>query len=1294
MASGAQSKVRLLIEIAETGGENIDKLAKQLSALTSINNASAAKGLTEQTKATDQLVSATQRRTKATKDLTAAQKEADQSANAKSLANYTSLSKEDLKIQQARLKQALLHKRENARIANDLEIQRRKTSEQAAALREAEAATKAANRATAQAVKDQEKLAAAVDAANAKLIQQGLAQEKQRQASLQKLQDVTAAADARAQKEALRVTAAREAAERKLTAALEKQQATADKLKQKTLEAAQAEKEHAKQTQAVLKESLKKKKALRDLAVQLEQYKRKLHEMKNPTNSFVDGLENAASTAALIQGPLGGVASRIGTLATILKDVNPKLAATVLGVGTLATGFGVAIIQAGKTEAQLLKLEAIIKATGSAAGFTVGQVDRMSKALAESTIGDAAEARDAIAKLLTFKGIQDDNFERALVVLSDMAAVFGSLDEASVQLGKALEDPIQGLGSLREIGVSVTQEQQDLIKELQRSGNLWLAQQEVLSILESQIGGAGAAQGGGLVGAFETLTERFSSLLKTIGEGAPLKAATHLFRELGNAIQFVESLIAGSRIDVKMQDIADQSDVLRQKLKDISSGKLDASAKSALEAQLNALEKQSVEITKQRDLLEERAKLQEKLARTEKQRQLEQKAGIESTNSTVLSLFNTAKNLMMGSKVDAASSFNSIWTSDREDQIKSMKEELEGLNAQLVDYDKATKAATDADKEATRATQRAQGLKVQEQQIQDLNKQKKTLDRAYAQQQIRTLQQETDAQVAAEEERFRRGEQGLQDYLNKRTSLEKAQSERQRVILKAESDELADQYQARLNTIEETNKKIRASGGLEIRAEGDQEALRLMHAARIAAEELNRFELEAKEGLVAITKTQREEQEKLNQASEQGARQSERDARKAKADAEALQKVLDDANEKRRKAVLELRSLEIDGAGAVEARMQLAADVIAESFKEARDQIAEALGEEQAKVVDQLIDTKSVHAQFDALEQIYSERISRLGVIVTNLQVQKDRGKISYQDFIQGAADAYAAADEELVKLIERMRQLAEASGSSELKNKLIELETQFETTAAAGEQFTVGVIDTLKNASAGIAESGFQSFFDSIFEDITDLEGAFRSLGMTILQELQKIVSSRIAAEFASMIGGLFEGPSGGGGGSSGGGWLSAAASFAGSFFADGGRVRGPGTTTSDSIPAMLSNHEFVLPARSTALYGFDTMEALRRGQIDPQALRSLWTGAGMRNLSVRIPRTPHFSEGGLVTNMGSSPETMVPQQPPSVEVYNILDPSEMLRRAMGTRDGKTIMVNWARDNRTDIQKMWKGNK
>lgn len=56
--------------------------------------------------------------------------------------------------------------------------------------------------------------------------------------------------------------------------------------------------------------------------------------------------------------------------------------------------------------------------------------------------------------------------------------------------------------------------------------------------------------------------------------------------------------------------------------------------------------------------------------------------------------------------------------------------------------------------------------------------------------------------------------------------------------------------------------------------------------------------------------------------------------------------------------------------------------------------------------------------------------------------------------------------------------------------------------------------------------------------------------------------------------------------------------------LFSEGGKVEGPGTATSDSIPAMLSNGEYVINARSAQMIGYDTLDKMNAGEMRD------WTG------------------------------------------------------------------------------------
>lgn len=87
----------------------------------------------------------------------------------------------------------------------------------------------------------------------------------------------------------------------------------------------------------------------------------------------------------------------------------------------------------------------------------------------------------------------------------------------------------------------------------------------------------------------------------------------------------------------------------------------------------------------------------------------------------------------------------------------------------------------------------------------------------------------------------------------------------------------------------------------------------------------------------------------------------------------------------------------------------------------------------------------------------------------------------------------------------------------------------------------------------------------------------------------------------------------------------------------AKGGVVRGPGTSTSDSIPALLSDGEFVIRAKSVARYGMAFLEAINAGRMGMSAATSTATaaaGGGSGGLS----GAGREAGAGLASGLGAS--------------------------------------------------------
>jgi lambda family phage tail tape measure protein len=230
------------------------------------------------------------------------------------------------------------------------------------------------------------------------------------------------------------------------------------------------------------------------------------------------GLEAINAAAGDLRGQLEGATSRLGPVGSALGRLGPAGLAAGAALALVSVGLVSSLKQAAEAERSYRRLEAVLKATGYASGLTGKEISDFAESLEETTLVSAETAMDAVAILATFRSISGDTFTRALKLAQDLSAVFGQdLRSSATQLGKALEEPVEGLNALRRVGVSFTASQRDTIKTLVETGQVAEAQKIILDTLEKQVGGAGAAEATGLTGAANRLSDSWGNLLKQIG---------------------------------------------------------------------------------------------------------------------------------------------------------------------------------------------------------------------------------------------------------------------------------------------------------------------------------------------------------------------------------------------------------------------------------------------------------------------------------------------------------------------------------------------------------------------------------------------------------------------------------------------------------------------------------------------------------------------------------------------------------------------------------------------------------
>lgn len=207
-----------------------------------------------------------------------------------------------------------------------------------------------------------------------------------------------------------------------------------------------------------------------------------------------------------------GIGSSFGKLAGIIAGA---FAAVQIG-----QFFKDAALEAQALNSAMANTEQIIQSTGGAAGLATEDVRELSRSLSLEIGVDSLAVQEASNVLLTFRNVSEDVFDRSIGLAADMSAVFGTdLSAASLQLGKALNDPIQGISALSRVGVTFTEQQEEQIRALTESGDVMGAQNIILEELEAQVGGTAAAS----ADSTAKISNAFTELQRALG--GPLIAA-------------------------------------------------------------------------------------------------------------------------------------------------------------------------------------------------------------------------------------------------------------------------------------------------------------------------------------------------------------------------------------------------------------------------------------------------------------------------------------------------------------------------------------------------------------------------------------------------------------------------------------------------------------------------------------------------------------------------------------------------------------------------------------------------
>ena len=263
------------------------------------------------------------------------------------------------------------------------------------------------------------------------------------------------------------------------------------------------------------------------------------------TEAYSTSLKNAQNlTSKFSQEAVKGL-SQIGG-AVVLGG----LAAAGAGVIALGGFLKSSVDAAMESQNAMADLNATLASTKGAAGLSIDALLKQAEALQGVTKFSHEQIEAGQGMLLTFTNIKGAVFQQAVPAMLNMAEKFGSVQEASIQLGKALQDPVKGVAALRRVGVMLSTTQEDQVKHFMAVGDIASAQGIILGELQTEFGGLAVAAGSTLTGRILQFNHAMDDIKETIGN-AIMPVLTSLIQMLSQkladpkTLAFINSLVTG-----------------------------------------------------------------------------------------------------------------------------------------------------------------------------------------------------------------------------------------------------------------------------------------------------------------------------------------------------------------------------------------------------------------------------------------------------------------------------------------------------------------------------------------------------------------------------------------------------------------------------------------------------------------------------------------------------------------------------------------------------------------------------
>lgn len=307
-------------------------------------------------------------------------------------------------------------------------------------------------------------------------------------------------------------------------------------------------------------------------------------------------------------------------------------------------------------------------------------------------------------------------------------------------------------------------------------------------------------------------------------------------------------------------------------------------------------------------------------------------------------------------------------------------------------------------------------------------------------------------------------------------------------------------------------------------------------------------------------------------------------------------------------------------------------------------------------LIKKILPLEQAKVQVDGLQTEINKLFQNQSAQEQSIQAQVQTGLITHLAGQQKLKEVYAQTVSEIEKQLPLLERLAKMPGQQgeqaramleQMKLKIVELKT-------AGNELQKAFEDGLTR--------GIESSLMGLAQGTMTLKDAIKNLALTVVNAMAQVAAQQLALQAVSGITGLFGGAAG----------VSVMA-------ATGGYIRGPGTGTSDSIPARLSNGEFVVREAMVRKYGVGFLHAINRGRLAGFADGGL----------VSSPAMPQYREPGLTTSMqdGTAGQIQVSAPPVNIKQTLAVDSAELFTAGIGTVAGERAVMTTLIANKDTIK-------